>query len=275
MKKFEFGNYDPTVEADVFKPDKGYVESDGETSTRKQFSYPLKELKDFINDTVSLNVEDDPIQLRLNEQNVLQYRDGEAWLDTASSGHIIEVEIDEDIVTTDEDGNETVVSEKGTQILPQRTKLTFHNVEAYDSGESTHVVAFKGDTGERGPMGPQGPQGIKGDRGEKGEIGLTGPQGEQGIQGPRGDQGPSGPAGSTGPQGPQGIQGIRGEKGEKGDSGNDFRVSGRFNTKAELTTLYPEGTSHPERVGVSYFIGQVGQNNPIFLWNDHTYEWET
>ena len=254
MEKFNFKSYDSNQEAGVFTPENGYNETHGESDNRKQLSYPLTELKNYINDTVPLIVGgENVIQLGLTEQKTLQYRNGpsDSWKDTASSGHMI----------FDNDGVQ----------YPQRSRMQFKNTVIEDDGEKTIIYGLKGEQGPQGPQGIQGPkgdQGVQGVQGPQGPIGLTGPQGIQGIQGIRG------PQGETGPEGPQGERGPQGLKGDKGESGNDFRVSGRFNTKAELVALYPEGLSHPERVGVSYFIGPVGQSNPIFMWNENAYEWE-
>lgn len=49
---FNYGSYDPTVVEDiVFSESKNYVEPTGETETRKQLSYPLGEIRDYLNET--------------------------------------------------------------------------------------------------------------------------------------------------------------------------------------------------------------------------------
>lgn len=48
---FNYSNYDGTNVDIVFSESNGYVEPSGEVETRKQLSYPFKELKDYINST--------------------------------------------------------------------------------------------------------------------------------------------------------------------------------------------------------------------------------
>ena len=65
MNKFEFGNYDPTVEIDEpFFSDKGYTEPSNEQEVRKQLSSPLKEIKDYVNSTVNIKG-DSAVQLKI------------------------------------------------------------------------------------------------------------------------------------------------------------------------------------------------------------------
>ena len=53
MQNFSFGNYNSSNTDIAFSSDKGYVGPAGELDSRKQLSYPLKELKDYINNTVA------------------------------------------------------------------------------------------------------------------------------------------------------------------------------------------------------------------------------
>ena len=92
---FKFNKYDSSKEASVFTTENDYNETTGEEDTRKQFSFPLSEIKEHLNNFTSLNADDEAVQLRLNEQNILQYRDNEVWRDTASSGHQVMVEDEE------------------------------------------------------------------------------------------------------------------------------------------------------------------------------------
>jgi len=52
MNKFDFGDYDSDITDVAFSVLKGYVDPASELETRKQLSTPLKEIKDYINDTV-------------------------------------------------------------------------------------------------------------------------------------------------------------------------------------------------------------------------------
>lgn len=57
MNKFSFKSFDSTQDASVFTPENGYVESNGETDTRKQFSFPLREIADFINNFLTVAID--------------------------------------------------------------------------------------------------------------------------------------------------------------------------------------------------------------------------
>ena len=130
MDKFEYGAYNSqTYEHESPFADSSYIDPVNETETRKQFSYPLLELQDFINKTLPIQQGSDKvIQLRLTSDNLIQYSlDGETWLDTASGGHII----------YDEDENQ----------LPQKTKLRFDGVSVFNSGDFTIVKGLKGEQG--------------------------------------------------------------------------------------------------------------------------------
>ena len=125
MDKFDYGSFNPDKEASVFTTDKGYSESSGEAETRKQFSYPLDEVKEYINKVTPVNNAEESIQLRINAQELLQYRDSETgdWQDTASGGHIIG--------TTNDEGE--IID------LPQRTRLVFKDTDVSDTGAETII----------------------------------------------------------------------------------------------------------------------------------------
>lgn len=261
MEKFSFGQYDSSISDGPFQNGSYPTNTNGEVGAKKQLSYPLKELKEFINKTVSVknnNGVEKAVQLKVDDNLTLKYRENpeDEFSDLASSGHII-------------------FGPTGGGYA-QRTKLKFLNTTIQDDAvnDMTIVNGVKGDKGDKGDQGVQGNTGATGPQGIQGPQGETGPQGATGLQGPTGPQGPVGSTGPTGPQGPQGIQGLQGPKGDKGDSGSDFVIRGRFNTKAELTALYPEGSAHSEWVGWAYFIGPTNTANPIYLWNNNNYEWE-
>lgn len=198
MQKFNFGNYDSTSTDVTFQHTKGYVEPNSENEVRKQLSYPLKELKDYINnDMVTVDNQGRVLKFRVTSDGAIQYTaDGETWIDTSSSGHIIQ------------DGF-------GTD-FPQRTRLKFLNTTVTDTQSATVIQGLKGETG---------PQGPKGDPGNDGNTGAQGPQGERG------------PQGETGPQGPRGIQGVQGEQGIQGPTGQQGNP-GYYFTPAVLTDQF-------------------------------------
>lgn len=187
--------------------------------------------------------------IRLNGDNSIEIStDGENWVMTASSGHI-------------------VLDGSGVE-MPQRARLQFEGVTVADDGVKTIVRGIKGDKGEKGDTGDTGSQGVQGIQGPEGRVftprisdqgeiswelvagpvlpaprsirgpqgvqgvqGLQGPQGVPGIQGPQGAAGPQGPKGDAGPpgaegprgitgaRGPQGPQGVKGDQGEPGQRG--------------------------------------------------------
>ena len=57
MEKFTFKPFDSTQEPEVFTTDNGYVESSGESDNRKQLSFPLKEIADFINNFLTVEID--------------------------------------------------------------------------------------------------------------------------------------------------------------------------------------------------------------------------
>lgn len=128
MEKFSYGNYDSTVTDIAYDSTKGYVEPSGEQEVRKELSYPLKELKDYINQVIPVDADGDTILLRLTEDLLFQYSlDGETWYDTASGGHQI----------FDENENQ----------LPQKTKMMFRDTNVHNEGDYTVVEGLQGEQG--------------------------------------------------------------------------------------------------------------------------------
>lgn len=82
MDKLTFGTYD-SENTDCAFNDPSYVNPITEQETRKQLSYPLKELKTYINDTVTIDSNDKVVQLKLDhDNNALKYSlDHETWND--------------------------------------------------------------------------------------------------------------------------------------------------------------------------------------------------
>ena len=73
MNKFNYGSFDTDNTDIAFSSTNGYSDPSSELDTRKQLSYPLKELKTFINNTVPVDSTDNVIQLVL-DGGILKYR---------------------------------------------------------------------------------------------------------------------------------------------------------------------------------------------------------
>ena len=240
-----------------------------------------------------LRTADSAVQyIRLNSDDVIEVSaNGETWIATASSGHII----------LDPDGNQ----------MPQRARMRFTNSEVTDNGIETVVHGIKGDKGDkgdqgdqgiqgiqgergltgpvivpsidangvmsftiqdtaiapgsisvRGPQGPQGVQGAQGAQGERGPQGIQGVQGAQGIQGLQGETGPAGPAGPTGPQGATGPQGV---KGDDGADGTSFVIQDIYPTLGALKAAYPTGNEYAYQV--------TAEDDEIFIWSELETDW--
>ena len=74
MNKLNYGSFDITNSDIAFSSTSGYDEPQSELERRKQLSYPLKEVKTFVNNTVPVKG-DNPVQLVVSNSNVLQYRE--------------------------------------------------------------------------------------------------------------------------------------------------------------------------------------------------------
>ncbi len=73
MDKFEFGQFSSDAAAATFTAEKLYDDPASELATRKQLSYPLGELKTFINNTIPTNSSDNPVQLVVTSEG-MKYR---------------------------------------------------------------------------------------------------------------------------------------------------------------------------------------------------------
>ena len=73
MNKLSYGSFDASNTDIAFASTSGYTNPTSELETRKQLSYPLKELKTFINNTVSVDESDNAIQLVVDNGD-LKYR---------------------------------------------------------------------------------------------------------------------------------------------------------------------------------------------------------
>lgn len=128
MDKLTYGSYSSDITDVVFDSTKGYSEPNGEQEVRKQLSFPFKEVKDYINSIANTDSDGTTILLRISADNLIQYSlDGETWNDTASGGHII----------YDDAENQ----------MPQRTRLMFRNASVTDTGSMTVVEGIQGEEG--------------------------------------------------------------------------------------------------------------------------------
>ena len=84
MDKLNYGNYNASISDIAFSSTNGYSDPASELETRKQLSYPLKEVKDFVNNTVTEDSNGDAIQLVLSAEGKLQYR-------TSPDGELIDI----------------------------------------------------------------------------------------------------------------------------------------------------------------------------------------
>lgn len=85
MNKLNYGTFDISNGDIAFASTNGYSNPSSELETRKQLSYPLKEVKTFVNNTVAVNSNDEAVQFVLDSNNKLQYR-------TEPSGTLVDVE---------------------------------------------------------------------------------------------------------------------------------------------------------------------------------------
>lgn len=73
MDKLDYGNFDSTNTDIAFSATNGYSNPTTEDETRRQLSYPLKEVKEYINKTVPVK-NNQAVQLVVTAQNGLQYK---------------------------------------------------------------------------------------------------------------------------------------------------------------------------------------------------------
>lgn len=73
MNKLNYGTFDISNGDIAFTSTNGYSNPSSELETRKQLSYPLKEVKTFVNNTVSVDSDDNAVQIVLDNGRV-KYR---------------------------------------------------------------------------------------------------------------------------------------------------------------------------------------------------------
>lgn len=84
MNHLTYGSFDSTNADIAFTEENNYTNPASEVETRKQLSYPLKEIKTFLNDAMPVNDNDDVIQLAVTSEDKLRYRvTGDTWTDIA------------------------------------------------------------------------------------------------------------------------------------------------------------------------------------------------
>lgn len=74
MNKLDYGNFDSTNADIAFSETNGYSNPTSELLTRKQFSYPLKEIKTFLGNAIPVDSNGNVVQLEVNDDNSLSYR---------------------------------------------------------------------------------------------------------------------------------------------------------------------------------------------------------
>ena len=74
MEKLNYGHYSSSITDTAYSLTNGYSDPASEEETRKQLSYPLKEVKDFVNNTVTVDSNDNAVQLVVGSDDVLKYR---------------------------------------------------------------------------------------------------------------------------------------------------------------------------------------------------------
>lgn len=222
MNKFSYGQYDSTSTDIVFDTVNGYVEPASETDTRKELSYPFKEIKDFLNSVLpSVEGEDSIIQFRITESGLLQYSyDGETWNDTASGGHIIYNEDEE--------------------AFPQKTRLMFRGVDISTQGDYTVIDGIQGETGV-------GVASIV-------QISYSSESGGQNVWRATLTNGTYYDFIV--------LNGLQGATGEKGDQGDGLHILGVYSTEADLRLAHPTGNvGDAYMVGVSDYEIYVWNSN--------------
>ena len=70
MNEFDYSTYDDTNNDIAFDSVKGYVDPASELETRKQLSYPLKELKTYINNSTPKDTDGNKVQLTVSSTSI-------------------------------------------------------------------------------------------------------------------------------------------------------------------------------------------------------------
>lgn len=70
MNKLSYGNYDSSITDIAFSATNQYSSPSSELEIRKQLSYPLKEVKTFVNNMVSVDTDDNAVQLVVSSDTI-------------------------------------------------------------------------------------------------------------------------------------------------------------------------------------------------------------
>ena len=86
MNKLSYGIFDPDNADIAFSATNQYSNPVGELAMRKQLSYPLKEVKTFVNNTVSVDTDDNAVQLVVSNDTIGYRTTPGGEVQTISSG---------------------------------------------------------------------------------------------------------------------------------------------------------------------------------------------
>ena len=81
MNHLNYGQFDSSNADIAFTEENNYTNPASEIETRKQLSYPLKEIKDFLHDAISIDDSDNVIQLKVESGKIKYRTTGETWND--------------------------------------------------------------------------------------------------------------------------------------------------------------------------------------------------
>lgn len=81
MNHLNYGQFDSSNADIAFTEENNYTNPASEIETRKQLSYPLKEIKDFLHDAISIDDSDNVIQLKVEDGQIKYRTTGETWND--------------------------------------------------------------------------------------------------------------------------------------------------------------------------------------------------
>jgi len=129
MNKLSYGSFDASNTDIAFASNSGYTNPTSELETRKQLSYPLKELKTFINNTVSVDESDNAIQLVVDNGD-LKYR-------TEPNGALIDLDFTTLLATK----QDTLVSGTNIKTINSTSILGSGNIIPFVGMDSASVIS--------------------------------------------------------------------------------------------------------------------------------------
>ena len=119
MDKLDYKTFNSNNNDIAFSEENGYADPASEVETRKQLSYPLKEIKDFLSNTMPVNTSDNVVQLGVTSGNRIRYRAtaGGSWTETAhdvpsggSTGQVLKKTSSSDYATSWKDNTIDVIT---------------------------------------------------------------------------------------------------------------------------------------------------------------------